>query len=479
MNTRSLTARLAGVFALLCMAALGLVGMLLYQGLAMQLTLRDDAALVSRIEQIRVLLQDDATLALVHAKPQVFGNMLGNREALLVLQYPGEAPLFETNPGRIAIPQVPAVASGEPLTLAAVTRSVHATGIPFIAVAANMRAGGAGKELRITAGRLMSERSRILADYRRQIVLASIAAGLLAAACAFFLVRRGLRPLALLAAQASTIGVSNLDTRLDVAAAPRELAPLVSSFNAMLARLSVGFAKLSQVSEDMAHDLRTPIAILMGQTEVALGQQRSADYYHSLLVSNQEELQRLSRMTDNMLFLARSDHASGMIAPEWLAVDEEFERVNDYFEGIAEERGIHIDCSNSGSSSGSNSNSNSNSGSGRVWGDPGLLRRALANLLSNAVKYADAGSTIVLSAQAAPHGMTLIVENAGPQIDAEQLARLFDRFYRGDAARSDSSQSSGLGLAIVHNIMVLHRGTAQATSSAGSNRFLLHFPAAQ
>lgn len=460
MTSRSLTTRLACLFALLSMLVLGGVGMVLYRGLETQLVLRDDAALVTRVEQIRTLLRDTNTLQLVRDKPHLFENMLGNREALLVLGFAGEEPLIEVNPGRIAIPHVTPVAADAALHLDAVQHAVGAAGTPFSAVAANLRIGQPARELRITAGRLMTERQRILDHYRQQIIWMSLGATVLAAAIAFALVRRGLRPLAALAAHAATIGIDNLGTRLDAERAPRELAPLVVSFNAMLERLAEGFARLGQVTADMAHDLRTPIATLLGQTEVALGQARSADYYHALLVSNQEELQRLSRMTDNMLFLARSDHADTMIEPAWLDIATEFERISDYFEGLAEDRALVITCP----------------GSGQVWADPLLLRRALANLLANAIHYADAPSTITLSAQHDAGGAVLCVENLGPQIAEHQLARLFDRFYRADTARRDSSQSSGLGLSIVHTIMALYRGTAQAASSGGINRFMLFFP---
>jgi two-component system heavy metal sensor histidine kinase CusS len=441
MKRPSLTTRLAVLFALLCMVTLGVVGLTLYRGLETQLTLRDDAALVARVEQIRTLLQDSTALQLVREKPRLFQHMLGNREALLVVGFPGQRPLIEINPAGMAIPDITPVASNAPLRMSSVHRSVDANGTPFTAVAANTGLDKPGSELRITAGRLMTERTRILDAYRQQIAWINLGASVLAAAVAFILVRRGMRPLAALAGQAAAIGVDNLGTRLDVAGAPRELAPLVAAFNAMLVRLAGGFTRLSQVTADMAHDLRTPIGTLLGQTEVALGQARSAAYYHAILVSNQEELLRLSRMTGNMLFLARSEHAATMIEPAWLDIATEFARVADYFEGLAEERKLSITCA----------------GAGRVWGDPMLLRRALANLLANAVNYAAAPSTIVLSAQAGAAGMALAVENTGPEIAADQ--------------------ASGLGLAIVQTIMALHRGSAVAASSSGQNRFTLYFPA--
>ena len=456
---RSLTARLAGVLALLAVALLGAVGLMLYRGLETQLTLRDDAALVTRVEQIRTLLQDSDTMQLVHDKPHLFENMLGNREALLVLRFPGETPLIEVNPAGIAVPDLPPVPAGDALRIDAVRRSSGPRGTPFAALSANTRTAQPGRELRITAGRLMSERTRILDDYRRQIVLMVTGASVLAALAAFVLVRRGMRPLATLAAQTAVIGIGNLDARLDAAHAPRELAPLVDSFNAMLGRLAASFAQLSQVTADMAHDLRTPIGNLLGQTEVALGQPRSAEHYHAVLASNLEELQRLSRMTDNMLFLARSEHAGAAIEPVRLDIAVEFERVSDYFEGLAEERGLRI----------------VREGAGQVRADPLLLRRALANLLANAVQYADTPSTISLTAHAETGGVALCVANAGPSIPDHQLARLFDRFYRADAARRGSSQSSGLGLSIVQTIMNLHGGSVVAQSDGGCNRFTLRF----
>jgi two-component system heavy metal sensor histidine kinase CusS len=460
---RSLTVRLALLFALLCLAVLGTVGLGLYRGLETQLTLRDDAALVNRVEQIRTLLQDANTMQLVHEKPQLFENMLGNREALLVLRFPGEKPLIEVNPGGVPVPDLDPVAASSPLLVAAVHRSVDAGGTPFAAVAANARTAEPGRELRITAGRVMSERTRILESYRERILLLVGCGTALAALAAFALVARSMRPLRDLAEQTATIRVSNLTARIDVSRAPRELAPLIDSFNAMLERLAASFAQLSQVSADMAHDLRTPIGNLLGQTEVALGQSRSADYYHDVLASNLEELQRLSRMTDNMLFLARSDHSDAETEPAWLDVAGEFERVADYFEGLADERGLRI----------------VRDGVGLVWADPMLLRRALANLLANAVQYADASSTIVLSAQARGAGVALSVENDGPQIGEQQLSRLFERFYRADTARRGSAQSSGLGLSIVRTIMTLHRGEAQARSGGGKTSFTLVFPAAR
>jgi two-component system heavy metal sensor histidine kinase CusS len=458
----SLISRLALLFALLSFTVLATAGYALYTALVAQLVKRDDAALVTRVDQIRTLLRDVDLLDLIHQKPELFSNMLGNREALLVLKFPGQAPLIEVNPGHIAVPEMPPVAADAILNLSAVRHSVE-NGTPFIVVSAAARTTDpqhVKNDLQITTGRLLTERTSMLAAYRNQVLGVALAAALLTAMLAYWIARRGLMPLRRLAAQTGSIGIRNLSTRIDSRQAPRELLPLIEGFNAMLDRLETSFAQLSQVSADMAHDLRTPIGNMLGQTEVALGQKRSVEYYQTLLGSNFEELQRLSKMTDNMLFLAHAEHADHAIERKQLDVAEELKRIVDYFEGLAEERDITLFWR----------------GDGTVWADPGLLRRALANLLSNAVRYADAGTKITLLSQQDANGTFMHVENNGPTIEEHHLARLFDRFYRADASRGGSSDASGLGLSIVRSIMLLHQGTWKAASSEGTTCFTLFFP---
>ncbi|QJD90360.1 heavy metal sensor histidine kinase [Duganella dendranthematis] len=456
----SLAARLALLFACLSFAALAAVGAVLYNSLARHLADRDDAALVARVEQIRTLLQETDLISLIHQKPQLFANMLGNREALLVLRFAGQAPLIEVNPSRTPVPAVAPMRTSAPLALTDVQHAQERGGIPFSVLAISTAISGSRQDLEIIAGRLMTERSRVLRAYRNEILLVASCGALLLAGLAWWGARRGLRPLRALAHQTAAIGVRNLSTRIDAQNAPRELAPLIEGFNGMLDRLDRSFTQLSQVSADMAHDLRTPIGNLLGQTEVALGQKRDVAYYEKLLGSNFEELQRLSKMTDNMLFLARAENADNAIARKRLPLADELERMVDYFEGVAEEREVRIALH----------------GDGIVWADQTLLRRALGNLMANAVRYAEPGSIIVLSAVAHASGIDLSVENRGPTIPPQHLARIFDRFYRADPARADSAAFSGLGLSIVRSIMTLHQGRWQATSQDGVTRFTLRFP---
>jgi two-component system, OmpR family, heavy metal sensor histidine kinase CusS len=460
MTRMSLTTRLALLFALMVFGAMLLVGFVLYRELEAQLIARDDAALVTRVDQLRTLMHDVDVHELISEKPRLFANMLGNTESLLVVRFPGEAPLIAVNPGRATVPDVPPVPADAALTLDAVHHMSARDGTPFSYVSAAAHDVVGRRDLQIISGRLMTERTRMLKACRDRILLSASGTALVAALLAFGFARRGMSPLRRLAAQTASIGVGTLSTRIERRDAPPEFDALVAAFNGMLDRLEHGFTQLKQVSADMAHDLRTPIGNLLGQTEVGLSQSRDVVYYQRLLGSNFEELQRMSKMIDNMLFLARTEDADHAIERKELALAEEFERMEGYFEGLADERNVGLVWR----------------GDGRVWADPLLLRRALANLLANAVRYADPGTAISTVAEQGPDGTTLYVENRGPTIEPHHLERLFDRFYRADASRHRSSESSGLGLSIVRSIMSLHGGTWHAASSAGVTRFTLVFP---
>ena len=291
----SLTLRLALLFALLSFAALAGLGVALYHGLERELMRRDDAALVYRVEQLRRFLADGSTLDLLRTRPTLFENMLGNHESLLLVGTAGQPPLLLVNPGGLQVPDLPAVDVSRSLQLDDVHHLPGVDGVPMSALAVSIEAGELGR-LQVITGRLMSERTAVLASYRLTVFVLAGFAALLLAVCGYVLLHRGLRPLSRLARHTRRIGVGNLGQRIDEQGAPLELRPMIEAFNTMLERLARGFAQLSQVSTDMAHELRTPINNLLGETQVALQQNRCVDDYQQLLASNVEELERLARM---------------------------------------------------------------------------------------------------------------------------------------------------------------------------------------
>lgn len=281
----------------------------------------------------------------------------------------------------------------------------------------------------------------------------------------WFAAHVGLAPVRRIALVAKGISARQLDDRLQLDTVPAELTDLAVSFNDMLARLAEAFQRLSDFSSDLAHELRAPIGNLMTQTQVALSKARSADEYREILSSNLEEYERLARMTADMLFLAQADR--GLIVPQRDTVDlaTELRQLSEFYEPLAEESDVTLTVR----------------GAGTVTGDRLMLRRALGNLLSNALRYTGRGRTVVASITVRDDGgITVAVENPGPEIPPNHLPHLFDRFYRADPSRTrggNGSGSAGLGLAITKSIVAAHQGRISVTSADGVTRFEIVLPA--
>jgi two-component system heavy metal sensor histidine kinase CusS len=307
----------------------------------------------------------------------------------------------------------------------------------------------------------VSDSQRLL---RVEAVTASLVAlfgTLLSGVLAFFVVRRGLAPIARVAERAEQITVQGLGTELAAEDAPTEIRGLADSINHMLGRLNDSFSALEQFSADIAHELRTPINNLLLQTQVTLSRPRDAEEYCEALLSNLEELQRLDRMVADMLFLARADRGVLTVANETVDLAQEASNVAEYFEPAASERLQEIVIR----------------GHSVARGDRLMIRRAITNLLSNAVRHAPPGDRIEVRARSAADAAVFEVTNSCPTpIRPEELPRLFGRFARRDEPRDDDAESAGLGLAIVDSIMRLHGGVAQAESGSFGVRFTLRFP---
>ncbi|MBG6286294.1 heavy metal sensor histidine kinase [Pseudomonas nitroreducens] len=289
------------------------------------------------------------------------------------------------------------------------------------------------------------------------LAISAIASG----ALGVVVVRSGLRPIRQVTAVAASMSAKSLKERIPLDPVPSELQELVSSFNEMLARLDDSFMRLSNFSADIAHELRTPITTLLTHTEVILGKKRSIDDYEENLYSNLDSLHHMSRMIDDMLFLAKSDN--GLITPgsAKINLEEIVRRLFEYYSLLAEERGIELRLN----------------GSSCIQGDSLMLHRAISNLLSNAVRYTPAGATIEVFIESNANTVTLSVVNPGETIPSEHLKKLFDRFYRADPARREGeSHNAGLGLAISRSIVEAHHGRIWCTSSDGMTAFHLEFP---
>jgi two-component system heavy metal sensor histidine kinase CusS len=438
------------MFALVSALLLGSIGFYLYQSLQREIAWRDDQALLGRLERMQALISDSQSIEQLRGRPKLYENMLGNRDNLLwIVDVTGKV-LIEINPVHMTLPKLPAAAqarlvdgqSSEPVRLAWKDVIQDDRGLTLI------------------AGKLLSEREQMLAAYRLKLWLAMSVGALLAFVLGWWVSRRGLRPVRMLARRAAGIDVQHLHLRLDEFNDLSELQVLSNALNQMLARLEDGFAQLSRFSEDLAHEMRTPLSNLMGHTQQNLRYSRSIEDYQNLLVSNQEEYERLARMIDSMLFLARTEHSRASLNDQFINLHDLVEQLCEYFEGIAQERNVKL----------------INQAHGELWADPVLIRRALANLLSNALRYGAPAAEVVINSLAAEDRIEVSVHNQGKPISVEHLPRLFERFYRCDPSRNQPDDSGGLGLAIVRSIMQLHGGQVTVDSSQLGTNFRLVFP---
>lgn len=301
----------------------------------------------------------------------------------------------------------------------------------------------------LQAGLDVSPEESLLADYRSKLGVVLLAGILLSAGAGVLIAWRGMRPLAEITEATRRIKATQLHERIGSAGWPRELSLLAVSFDQMLDRLEESFSRLSQFSADLAHELRTPINNLVGEAEVALSKEREPEEYRRILESSLEEFGRLSRMVDNLLFLARAENPETRIERMPLDARKEIEAVGEFYEAVAREQRVEVTCR----------------GTGTVQADPTLFRRAVSNLLSNALRHTPPGGEVTLSVgEREDRSTEVVIRDTGAGIVPEDLPRIFDRFYRSAGAKTGYPEGTGLGLAIVKSIMDLHGGGCGITS---------------
>jgi two-component system heavy metal sensor histidine kinase CusS len=282
------------------------------------------------------------------------------------------------------------------------------------------------------------------------LVAAVLALGILAAALiARTIAHRGLRPLGEMKRSLGKVSPPVFSDRIDPARWPPELKPLAIAFDDMLERLDDSFTRLSQFSADLAHELRTPIANMLGEAQVALTRDRTAAEYRETIESSVGECERLSRIVDNLLFVARVDAAREPIARKRFDARAAVEKIGAFYQTIADDHHVTITCS----------------GDGQIYADPDLFERAVGNLLDNALRFTPAHGSIHIVLSQHNTDFQVAVSDNGCGIAAEHLPRVFDRFYRAEPSRG--SDGAGLGLALVKSIAKLHGGSAIIESNLG------------
>ena len=266
------------------------------------------------------------------------------------------------------------------------------------------------------------------------------------------LAKTSLQPVDILSRHAQNISPQNLSARLPNTNLPDELSGLVLSFNGALERLEESYNKLSTFSSDVAHELRTPLGNLIGQTEVALSRPRTKEELEEVMHSNLEELERLRTIINEMLFLSRADHGEIATNLKSASLAQIITETAEFLEVVFEESGHKLYIS----------------GDATALVETNLLKRAMTNLLTNAIQHGSPRSDINVDISTKEQKIIISVTNKGENIPEHELNQIFNRFYRVSKERKNSGSNHGLGLAIVKAIANMHGGEVFAQSQNGN-----------
>jgi heavy metal sensor kinase len=314
----------------------------------------------------------------------------------------------------------------------------------------------------IQVGRSLYDIEASLGNFVLLSLLFIPASALLVGISGWWLSRRALQPLGDVIETAHRISTGELSHRIDAAHYSEEIRELAQAFNQMMARLEASFQQIRDFSDNVSHELRIPLSILQGQTELSLRRSRSEADYRKVLESNLEEIQRMEKIVERLLFLSRADR--GEITLNLAEVDLHglLGSVAGQFKVPAEEKQLCVSLRSDGPLS--------------VVGDEVLLRELVLNLVQNAITYTPPGGEVTLSLGRQNGRIALTVADTGCGIPREEIHNIFERFYKVD--RSRAGQGSGLGLSLCRWIAEAHQGRIMVNSTVGTgSRFTVLLPA--
>jgi len=450
MHSRSIQARLTLTLGAVAILVFAVVGGALYFALARELERADRAELAGKVEVVRHFIDEataggDAATLKHHVDDALIGRddlrvwLLSARSEVVFGR--GKAPQVIAKMGNVLAlereDQVPMEGLQVPIDDAA------ALSVASMIVALDVR-----------------PRLRLLKTHRRTILAVCALGVILTSLLAAWAARRGLTSVQHLSMEAAKISPTSLSLRLRSEGIDSEVEDLVQGFNAALDRVESAYRQMEAFNADVAHELRTPLSSLINAAQVTLAGRRSADELREALGGQLEDLEHLKELINDMLFLARADE--GELAPDRQAVSlaAEARTTLDYYEAALDDAGLTATVE----------------GDATVVCNARLLRRALSNLLSNAIKHTRRGDSIRVRLRIEDGHCVVEVFSPGPAIPADIQARMFDRFFRADEARSHSGASHGLGLAIVKAVAAMHRGLVYVRPESHGNSVGLKIP---
>lgn len=345
----------------------------------------------------------------------------------------------------------------------AVLQTETVDGIPQ-RIRASEVVGQSGQTEVLLVVRSLAEANQLLTTTASVLLVGTAVLMVAATVLGYGLARTALRPVREITAAARLLSEHDLHRRIELDLPADELGDLADTFNQMLARLETAFDSLRRFTADAAHELRAPLALIRTEAEVTLNRPRSAAQYQASLATILSEAERLGRMADQLLMLARAE--AGALAPQMSDVrlgQLVLDTVGLWLPWAAE-RGVSL--------------ISETADQGSVRGDPDLLRRLLDNLIDNAIRHSPTGGRVVVSSKMVERSWELVVADSGPGIPDAAKAAIFERFSRADQARARETGGAGLGLALCQAIAQLHHGSITLEDEPGGGaRFLVRLPA--
>jgi heavy metal sensor kinase len=334
----------------------------------------------------------------------------------------------------------------------ALYRNVWIEGRPFRFTLQKIEANG--HVFIATTGIPTDEVVETLGLFRSYLLMFAPLLFLVAAGGGYWLSRRALSPVDALVRTAREIGGTNLSTRLQKIHTGDELQRLSDTLNEMLDRIEAAFLRITQFTADASHELRTPVSLIRTEAELALRRSRGEAEYQESLRHILLESERTTALIEQLLSLARADSGRETLQMEPVNLREMLRGVVEGWQHVATIRNLQFSVNLAGTET-------------RVMGDETALRRLAGILLDNALKYTPPPGSVNLALETRAQSVVMTVRDSGMGIAPEDHRKIFERFYRVDKARSRAQGGAGLGLAIAHWIVTLHRGTISVESSPG------------
>jgi len=462
--TLPLRARLAVSSALVCGLLLSILSVVSYSVLGRQL----DADVTMRVMELTDGLH--GYLRFDSDPPRVEHNTADSDQAAFVQEATRYLRIYDVATARLLYQSIGIASMGVLLTPEQV-RANRAHLRPFdvatqygrVRIANSAIRDRLGREYLVQVGVSLNTMDAALRRYRGLLLWLLPAALLVSVAVSWWLAAFALRPLTVLAADAREIDVRTLERRVPTRGVQDELEDVATAFNDTLGRLEHSVGEMRQFSAALAHELRTPLAALRGEIELALRQSsRNADE-QSRLASQIEELDRLARLIDQILTLARAE--SGQIRLTFAPVDVGALAASlvEQLEPVAQARTIDLRCERNGTV--------------MVKGDAGWLQRLLLNLLDNAIKFTRVGGQVVLRVSHEAGRARIDVRDTGIGMPPDVMPHVFERFFQADPARSSVNDGAGVGLSLVKWIVDRHEGTISVNSRVGEgSTFTVRLP---